>query len=156
MPKRELITLNGKSRYGFNIDESVGIMGRNKTGDILLIQAMLQYIANGLGSLEAGVIPISNFKVPKLTGVFDGDTMMSLNLFQSLHSQGLLKVDAIIHPASYAGRNINPFKPVMTITLLHVLCKSSAKSRGHGDYTTGMIRLLPNLLPWIIDKVVHV
>jgi len=155
MPSRELISLNGKERYGFNVSDTVGLGGMNTTGDVLVVQAMLNYIAEGglglqcfgyIESLELGALP-------ELTGTMDHETTKALAMFASLNRPRLYGgSDLMIHPASYAGRDLNRFKPIMKITLLHVYAVAAAKRQGDSDYTTAMLRMLPRLIPFVVNK----
>lgn len=149
MAKREQIILLGKSKPGFNINETVGLGGQNKKGDVLLVQAMFNYIAKGIGADQLGIVAGSPFGLPQLSGKLDAETHMAIGMFQASNAKKLLNVDFVIHPASYRNRNINHFKPLMSITLLHVFARASAKMQGHSDYTIGMFFSMPNLLPWI-------
>lgn len=157
MPSRELISLNNKQRYGFNVSDTVGPGGANNTGDVLVVQAMLNYIAEGglgpqcFGYLEGFGSPIN--KVPGLTGILDQETIAALSIFSVLNLPKLYGgMDFMIHPASYAGRNLNPFKPLMKITLLHVYARAAAKKLGDDDYTKAMLRMLPRLIPFVINR----
>lgn len=157
MATRELISLNGKQRFGINISDTVGAGGRNRTGDVLAIQAMFNYIEMGLGR-EAitpfGIsLPNTIFETPELTGILDAPTMNTIFHFQLTNSSKLLSADGIIHPASYKGRNINHFKRIMTITLLHVYALAARRKLGDSDYTLGMARLAPKLVPFLVNQL---
>ena len=157
MPSRELISLNNKQRYGFNVSDTVGPGGTNNTGDVLVVQAMLNYIVEGgfglqcFGYFETMGGPVN--KLPGLTGTLDPETITALTLFNTLNLPKIYGgMDRLIHPASYAGRNLNPFKPIMKITLLHVYARAAAKKLGDDDYTTAMLRMLPRLIPFVINR----
>jgi hypothetical protein len=159
MPTRELISLLGKKRYGFNVGSSVGMGGENNAGDVLVIQGMFQYIEIARNKTMFG--PLTNvgmphpFGAPELTGVLDFQTMAAITNFQMMNASSVLSVDSVIHPASYKNRDLNPFKPLMTITLLHVHALAARKQHGDADYTRGMLRLIPKLIPYAIEQVAH-
>ena len=140
MAKYDAIRIRGKIWLGSSNEQSVGAGGRNNFGDVLLIQAMLRYLA-------AFTATRSGTAVPELTGVFDAVTGEAIRNFQQEFSVRLFQPDGIIHPPSYAGRDLkNPFNPLMTMTYLHILCKHQAKYYGHARYAIGITMLFPQLL----------
>jgi len=151
MAKIEPIILDGKERMGFNIHESVGTGGRNKTGDVIIIQAMLNYIEAGLGRHDGPIF--SSPPAPELTGAMDSATKSAIDMFQLINGKHLVAVDFVIHPAKYKGRKMTKWKPLMTITRLHVHCLASAKKQGHGSYPSDMIRTMPKILPWLLGSI---
>jgi len=157
MATRELTSLNGKQRFGLNVSNTVGANGQNRTGDVLVLQAMFNYIEMGLGKGPGNPLAGGQLKnivaVPELTGILDGKTMHSILHFQIANTGSLLSVDGTNHPASYMGRNLNPFKRLMTITLLHVFELAARKKLGDSDYTLGMLRLTPKLVPFVITQL---
>ena len=73
MATRETITVDGVPSNCLNISETVGVNGSNKAGDVMLIQAMLQYIAEGLIGLDAIGLDSKN-DLPVASGAFDAPT----------------------------------------------------------------------------------
>ena len=139
MAKYDAIRIKGKMWLGLSNEQSVGAGGRNNFGDVLLIQAMLGYLAPTV--VRAGDV------VPELTGVFDAATGEAIRNFQQEYIVRLIQSDGIIHPPSYEGRDLkNPFNPLMTITYLHILCKHQARQHyAHEKYPIGITSLYPQL-----------
>ena len=156
MPRRELIDLGGEVRYGYNVGHTVGIMGSNHFGDVLIVQAMLLYIYRAFGN---AVVPgAKNGMVPAmelgLTGQMDFGTMNAITMFQAENASQLLALDGNVHPASYHGRKIGlSGKRLMTITLMHFWAYNASRHFGHGDYTIDMLRMLPQALPAVIGQL---
>lgn len=135
-------------KYGFfNIDYSVGVRGENHYGDVMLIQALLIYVA-----------PLMHFDGYKddittpaeVTGVYNEQTELAILSYQLNYGHTLLKADGIIHPPSYAHRKVKlRGKRVMTMTLLQVQAESVAKMWGHKNAGMGLINLWSDLMPWI-------
>lgn len=148
MAKKEMFTWMGSKFETLNISESVGKGGANKTGDVMLIQAMLQYLAVapqtpkfiGLNSAD---------EVPEPSGEFDGKTAHAIKSYQRKYIRELLKADGIIHPASYENRNLKRAKPLMSITLLHIHLFDGAIGHNDDNHFKGLVRVVPQLLPWI-------
>ena len=152
MAKKELVTLDGEAEIGFNVEQSVGFGGVNKIGDVMLTQAMLLYL------VESGkdMFAVTGFKsakeLPEVTGKFDEMLGNAIKTYQAHTPKLLLKIDGIIHPASYAGRNIkytgdSHAKRLMTITRLHKDLLIFASK--NGNYTVGILRRFPQLGIWI-------
>lgn len=144
MAKYDAIRIKGKMWLGLSNDYSVGAGGRNNFGDVLLVQAMLRYIAP-FEIFRGGTVP-SVF--PEVTGIFDADTGEAIRRFQREYDVRLIQTDGIIHPPSYKGRDLKDmFNPLMTMTFLHILCKHTAKFYGQARYATGITMIYPQLLP---------
>jgi hypothetical protein len=151
MATRETITVDGVQSNCLNISETVGVKGSNKPGDVMLIQAMLQYIAEGLTPQNIGLA--SKDDLPVASGAFDAATENAIKRYQLKHVLGLLQqtgLPGLIHPASYKGRNIKlttggNFR-FMTITLLHFDAQLAAPGV---DYTKEIPRKTPQLVPWL-------
>ena len=144
MAKYDAIRIKGKMWLGLSNDESVGAGGRNNFSDVLLIQAMLSYIAP-FEFVRGSPVPLV---VPEVTGVFDTATGEAIRNFQQEYSWRLLQIDGIIHPPFYEKRDLkNPFNPLMTMTFLHIVCRQTAKFYAHAKYATGITMLYPQLLP---------
>ena len=151
MATRETITIDGVQSNCFNISETVGVTGSNRAGDVMLIQAMLQYIAEGLGPQSIGLASKDN--LPVASGAFDAATEHAIIRFQLSRVLSLLQqtgLAGLIHPVSYKGRNIKfmtggNFR-FMTITLLHFDAQFVAPNV---DYTKEIPRKTPQLVPWL-------
>jgi hypothetical protein len=147
---RETITVDGVRQPCLNVTETVGEkFGANKIGDVMLVQAMFKYIANHFGSEQIGLT--SKDDVPEPTGLFNSDTARLIIVFQRKMARQLIRVDGIIHPASYKDRNLKfgdgPRPRMMTITFLHFGCVGASPTTV--DYTTEITRQFPLLLPWL-------
>lgn len=155
MAKRETLTLEGEEQPCLNVSATVGVGGANEVGDVMLVQAMFQYIADARGPKQIGLD--SKDDVPLPGGEFGTITAHAIDMYQRVNFMSVVSFDGLIHPASYKHRNITlrgSSDPrwggrlvFMTITLLHFDLKA-ATPKG-GDYTIEITRKFPRLLPWI-------
>ena len=145
MAKMDVMTINGKKTPCLNISESVGANGANKFADVLLIQALFNYIAPIEPMFQQGAV-----NKPALNGFLDADTIKAIFLFQGLNAHRLLKTDGVIQPAAYANRNLkNIHARLMTITLLHLKTQAAARHHAHENYAKSIFMAIPKLLPFI-------
>lgn len=146
MARLEFINIGGGFTIGVNVSQIVGRGATNRPQDVALIQSLFNYIADGLGPESLGFYGVG--KIPDVSGSFDHDTLIAIQRFQLQHASRLLtgdNYDKRIHPASYKGRVIKDTrKPLMAITLLHLLAVRSALMQGHPDYFSHLRR--PQLL----------
>jgi hypothetical protein len=136
MAQFEEINVKGTFQSGVNVSKIVGFAGANLTEDVLLIQALFNYIADGMFPEMLGLG--GDYKVPEVTGEMDADTYSAIGAFQIRNASRLLRqnFDGRIHPASYKGRVIKDVykQPVMSITLLHIMATDAAIFRGDHSY----------------------
>jgi hypothetical protein len=146
MAKYDAVRIKGKMYLTLSNDHSVGAGSRNEISDVMLIQAMLRYIVPYQLMIAE---PAPSY--PAVTGVFDAETGEAINHFQSSFSPRLLNLDGVVHPPSYEGRDLKEplLKPLMTITMLHIICKHSTKFYAHSRYPLDITRLMPQLLPFL-------
>lgn len=150
MAGTEIININGKTAFGVNVKGIVGYAGANLTEDVMLIQALFNYIAKGLFPEALGLG--GDYKIPEITGEIDADTYLAIGEFQIRNASRLLRrvFDGRIHPASYKNRVIRDTKKgVMSITLLHIMATDAAVMQGHWDYREGLIKLKPELATYL-------
>jgi hypothetical protein len=155
MPRREIITVDGHKDFGFNVDETVGIGGKNSVGDVMLIQAMMKHLAELRKDPFFAVGVDSMSEVPEPTGKFDRLTRRAIRAFQKKNDYLLLSVDGIIHPADYKNRNVLLVDRVpdtdislMSITLLHTELQLASDTGV--DYTHVILRRFPILAMWLL------
>jgi hypothetical protein len=144
---RETITVDGVRQPCLNVSETVGEkFGANKMGDVMLVQAMFNYIVGHFPPEQIGLT--SKHEVPEPTGLCDSDTGRLINVFQRKMAHMLLRVDGLIHPASCKDRNLklgDGKARMMTITVLHFACLGASPTGV--DYTREITRRFPLLLP---------
>lgn len=134
MAKFDTIYLDGgDTQSAVNIHEIVGTGGVNRHDDVMLIQALFNYI----GKQSLGLGP--DYNMPGVTGDMDADTYSAIGEFQMKWLSHLMikTFDGRIHPASYKNRKLNLFggpRPLMAITLLHVLAGDAALMNGDYSY----------------------
>jgi len=141
---------NGHSERAVNLAGSVGINGKNLFYDVMLIQTLFHYIAEtpniyniitgeqilGLGEDSQGF----TYRLPKITGVMDTDTVSTISQFQISNASSLLtgnRFDGLIEPAKYRGRTLRRSSigsRLMAITLLHVFARECENARRDGSY----------------------
>src|SRR6185369_9619547 len=148
MAKKETFTLNtGTPINAINLDFRVGEHGENRHADVMLIQSLFQYI--GVKG-NAGNRCVEGIRLPGVDGICGPVTKRAIRQFQNKHSHRLLRVDGVIHPASYNGRKMADIsKPVMTIMLLHFFATDAALFLSDADYFAGLIRIEPRLSPFL-------
>ena len=152
MAQFEEITINGKAQSGVNIKKTVGFAGPNLKEDVLLIQALFNYIAKGMFPEMVGLG--GDYKIPEVTGEMDGDTYSAIGAFQIRNASRLLMptFDGRIHPASYKNRNIrNSAGRLMCITLLHIMAIDTSVMRGDHDYPQTLAHEYPELA-YFLDR----
>jgi hypothetical protein len=150
MAKTEVININGKTELGVNVTDVVGMTGKNRREDIMLLQALFNYIATGLHPRVLGLG--GSYNIPDINGEMDADTFLAIGEFQIRNASRLLmhNFDGHIHPASYKNRVIRNIKGhLMSITLLHLLAKDAGVMQGHSDYREGLIKLKPELATYL-------
>ena len=137
-----------------NLSESVGFTGRNRFGDVLVIQGMLRL----LNAYSPSILSLGNtFALPEMTGEMDLATGQAINQFQIMQSRSLLfkYFDGLIEPAKYKGRilsrfNRGPGVKYLTITYMHILAVDAALMNGGGDYIEALqsmdVRIMDELL----------
>jgi hypothetical protein len=153
MAKRETMTVNGKGGFAcLNIDLPVGRSQANTKNDVKLIQAMFRKLAewNPQGPKFLGLGSWNEVPDPKAAdGNFeDGRTEKAIWSYQRKFARRLLRVDGIIHPASYQDRNIKGRWSeirLMTITLLHEHLLDYSIMASKEDYMTEIKRFVPDL-----------
>lgn len=150
MAKTEVININGKTQFGVNVTDIVGMTGANRREDLMLIQALFNYIAKGLGPQLLGLG--GDYNIPEINGDWDADTSLAICEFQIRNAGRLLrnKFDGHIHPASYKNRIIRGVNGrLMSITLLHQMATDAAVMQGHFEYREGLIKLKPELAKYL-------
>jgi hypothetical protein len=148
MAKKDKLNLQGSFFDTVNLHYSVGRSADNKPDDVMLIQALFQWI--GFTPATAfGQLGMSIAQLPKITGVCDGVTQRAIVAFQRKNARNLLNIDGVIHPASYENRRLN--RPagsrVMAITLLGDFALDAEVGRDFkgGDFIKGLVSLEPRL-----------
>jgi hypothetical protein len=150
----ENITMGGHSDsgdwaiefIGLNVTAPVGPGMRNNRGDVLVIQALFNFIASVPWS---GVKrPLPRMAAPKLTGSFDRQTQETIFIYQTLRQHYLLRSDGIIHPGSFAGRLIQSGGPQMTITLLNEEALEGSDEKS-GEENLNLARLILDKYPQV-------
>ncbi len=143
-------TLDGQIHSTVNVSDTVGVAGRNLRGDVLLIQVLFKYIAEGLDKRAIGLGP--EYNVPEATGHMDADTYSAICEFQIAHRNHLLinTFDGVIHPARYKGRKLILFgRPLMTITRLHIIAVDASLIRGDGPFPLTLARMNSELASYL-------
>lgn len=147
MAKKDKLNLRGSFFDTVNLTYSVGRNADNKPDDVMLVQALFQWIGHNPGAAQ-GKIGVSAAELPKITGVFDSATQRAILAFQRKNGRSLLNIDGVIHPASYADRRLNypAGARLMAITLLCDLAIDATVNRSFtGDFIQGLVSLEPRL-----------
>src|SRR5262245_35358118 len=149
MAKRDMMSSNRFSTAieAINLNFRVGVNGENRVGDVLVIQTLFRYI--GLDE-EFKDRFLGNMKIPESDGVCGPITRRAIRHFQQKNAHRLIRVDGVVHPASYKGRTVDVSKPLMTITLLHFFAWEAMGFQPDTDYISGLLRLQPSIEPYLL------
>ena len=134
-----------------NVDFRVGRGGENKQDDVMLIQTLFKYISSDTNHSKKH---LGTIVPPKVDGICGPKTLKAISEFQKIHASRLIRVDGVIHPASYGGRIIKDIsKPLMTITLLHEFAWNAGLWLPDGYYVDGLLRIEPRLRSTLTYKI---
>jgi peptidoglycan hydrolase-like protein with peptidoglycan-binding domain len=145
MAKKDTMNLHGFEFATVNLDARVGLRGENRPDDVMLIQTLFRYIAFDSG-FSIGRLGLDVTRTLEIDGLCGAVTQRVIRHFQRKNARRLLRVDGVIHPASYKGRVIKDFlKPVMAITLLQAFATDAVIFRDDTDLFTGLVKFEPRL-----------
>ena len=151
MAKKETITYDDQKTVGFNLTDMVGFGGANERGDVMLVQAMLNIIVEGIGSVSKFGIK-SKRELPDVTGFFGGDTGFLIMNFQRKWAPILTpQRSGMLFPAQYkdniAAMSADDRRQAMF--LLHQFAQESAARLNETDYTAVVLDKFPDLRGFI-------
>jgi len=149
MARRDVMNISrfGTPMEGINLDFRVGLNAENRIGDVLAVQTLFRYI--GLDA-EFKKRFLGDMTIPKSDGICGSITLRAIRHFQRKNAGKLIRVDGVIHPASYKGRMVDYQKPLMTITLLHLFAWEAMGFQPDVDYVDGLIRIQPNVAHYLM------
>ena len=136
-------------QLGFNVSSTVGTGGRNHRGDVMLIQAIFNYLSSSPGVVS---YQFKNTVMPEVNGKFSPATGELIQKYQTKWVHVVLRADGVIHPASYKNRVLadrRASRRLMTITLLHEHANQAAAEIGDSDYTEAILFMFPHLSVWV-------
>ena len=139
---------------GFNISQMVGVGGPNFRGDVMLIQAMTNFIA--IGHKDLGLVGLKQpFELPDVSGIMDGNTINAIMNYQFrwMHLLYSTKSGLIftIDYTQYKFTDQDTKRPQMT--MLHQHCMdASGRLNQTADYTIDMLKMFPELRPFVSGK----
>lgn len=151
MAKKVTIIYDDDKVPCFNISLSVGMGGQNDKGDVLLIQAMFNFIADGLKDVSRLGIK-ARHDLPEITGRLDSNTIFTIIGFQHKHLHRLFAVKSgTIFPADYTKKLpvVTGTEPRQQMFLLHQFAQEAGALLNEPDYTTAMLNVFPELRPFI-------
>lgn len=127
MAKIEMRKMNGVETECLNLDFPVGENQPNVRKDVMLLQAMFVLVkAYEPGNPFSRAIQKKDLQ--PVGADFNQKTMNLINTYQKARARVLLKLDGIVEPAKYSGRNIDTIGHhyrVMTITALDIDCATA-------------------------------
>ncbi len=151
MAKKENIIYDDEKALGFNLTNLVGFGGFNDKGDVMLIQAMFNFIVEGTGSLSKLGIK-STIDLPDVTGFFGGDTGFTIMSFQ-LKWMPMLTAQrsGLLFPGYYKDKipAMGTDDRRQAMFLLHQFAQDSAARLNETDYTQAMLKEFPEIRPFI-------
>jgi hypothetical protein len=156
MPTIETVTISGgvsgghkfssnTERY-FNLDAPVGSGMANHVGDVMVIQALLNFI----WAYSHNTFDMPGNSLLLVAGLFDEKTAGAIRHYQSRNSFLLLNPDGKVHPGSFKGRAIKLLGAPrqMTITALNQDAGTTTRLKYPElmyDRTKGVTRDYPQL-----------
>ena len=146
MAKIESFNLDGKQQTGINLSKAVGIGGPNLRDDVMVVQALFNYIAAGT---RPGAIGSKDGKdIPGITGAIDADTYKMIISFQLRNAKFLLskEVSGRIDPAIFKGQHVlSAGKQIYSaMTLLNVMAHDASVSSGSGGNYVSALSSMAN------------
>jgi hypothetical protein len=151
MAKKEIINYDDDKVVGFNLTNMIGFGGFNDKGDVMLIQAMLNFIIEGTGQLSKLGIK-SKSDLPDVTGSFGGDTGFTIMNFQLKHLPILTaQHSGLLFPGYYKDKipAMGGSDRRQAMFLLHQFAQESAALLNQTDYTVAMFKEFPDLRKFI-------
>lgn len=147
MAKKITIIYGDEKVTGFNITSSVGTGGQNFRGDVMLIQAMFNFIALGWNDvLRLGIS--AKHHLPDVTGVIDSNTIFAIIGFQQRWVNLLFSNQSgWIFPADYTKKQevVIGTERRQQMFLLHQFAQDAAARLNEADYTIAMLKEFPEL-----------
>ena len=146
MATQELFTVMSNGIGGINLSFDVGPMGTNDIGDVMAVQALLNFIAIGNNdSSETGTMQIDD--LPDVTGIYvDGKTNLAIISFQ-LRWLRLLRssVAGWMYPVDNKTFQVKDFSDKRpTIVMMNQLAETAA-GRMNQQYPHGLMAMFPEL-----------
>jgi hypothetical protein len=151
MAKKETITYDDEKVVGFNLTNMVGYGGFNDKGDVMLIQAMVNFIVEGTGTLSKLGIK-SKSDLPDITGSFGGDTGFLIMSFQLKWMSTLTaQRSGLLFPGYYKDKipAMGADDRRQAMFLLHQFAQESAARLNETDYTVAILKEFPDLRKFI-------
>ncbi len=150
MAEKVLITMLDDEAPGFNLSAWVGNGAFNLKGDVLLLQAMINFIVEGHRDFSMVGIK-SDTDLPDLNGRFDHLTLWAIMKYKYRWMRLLWfePIDTVL-PIDYTKfkfTEADTRRP--TITMLHQHCMDAAGRLNEADYTVAMPKMFPELRPFI-------
>jgi hypothetical protein len=148
MAKKEKLIYGDEKQVCFNIDGDVGFSSPNLTGDVMLIQAMFNFIFKG----NRFLLGVESNDLPQITGTFDADTGYSIMKFQFKWMRNLTtQKSGVLFPGYYKKKiplMVGDGYRRQAMFLLHQFAQEAAARMGETDYTVKMLNMFPELKPF--------
>lgn len=151
MAKKETINYDDDKTVGFNLTNVIGFGVYNDKGDVMLIQAMFNFIFEGTGQLSKLGIK-SRSELPVVTGIFGGDTGFLIMNFQFKWLSILTaQQSGLLFPGNYKDKiqAMGDGDRRQAMFLLHQFAQEAAARLNETDYTVAMLKDFPELRPFI-------
>lgn len=151
MSMKDTMTMAGGKSTAVNVNFAVGAVSDhvgNGQMDVMLVQTIFHYLARYKDGKPVKKHGISPGQLPKIDGKCGPVTKQAILSFQRAHAKRLLRVDGIVEPAKYDGRNITPGQRYLTITWMHHMLEEMALFNNE-SYFDGLLRITPKLRSWM-------
>jgi hypothetical protein len=118
-----MITLYDDPEVWLNLSFSVGRPGFNRKDDVMLVQALFNFVAERHSS-SVSVLGIGQVDLPRVTGEIDGATIFAIQWFQLRWVRFMRMIDRTMRPARYEG-DLDLSKRMEPITMLVSLARDA-------------------------------
>lgn len=132
-----------------NLTFSVGMDGDNGGADIMLVQALFNFVGWAKGT-SRNLLGFEKSAMPRITGRMNSKTQQAIFNFQRRNVNKVLKIDGLMEPGKYENRVLTIGGRLMTITLLDLYAKQEGLAQNEPDHIKGVIKLAPALAPWLV------
>jgi hypothetical protein len=120
MAYREIVRVKGNPQPWLNLSFSVGRPGVNRNDDVMLVQALFNFVAAHHGG---DMSLLGTAQLPDVTGDMDHLTTVAIQRFHLRWMRFMPALASTLHPAAYQAVDLSLNKRIEPITMLVTLAK---------------------------------